>query len=104
MRHHAVPGLTLYINYTAFLEVHNELEEAEAVGREGIEHSLACCRGDIAGDILANLSLVYGKQGLPDMEERYLRHGYYLTELYGRDKLSDVLREAYRNKFHKEIY
>lgn len=104
MRHHAVPGLTLYINYTAFLEVHNELEQAEAVGREGIDHCLACCRGDIAGDILANLSLVYGKQGLPDLEERYLRHGYYLTELYGRGKLPDVLREAYRNKFHKKIY
>ena len=103
MRHHVVPGLSLYINYTGFLEVNNELEKAEAVGKEGVKHNLECCRGDTAGDLLANLSLVYGKQGFPDMEEKYLRYGYYLVELYGRGNLIGILQDAYRDKFHKEI-
>lgn len=103
MRHHAVPGFTLYINYTGFLEVNNELEKAQEIGTEGLRHCLACCRGDMAGDILANLSLVYGKQGMPDMEETYLRHGYYLNILYGNTKHLSVLQKAYRDKFHKEI-
>ena len=103
MRYHAVPGLTLYINYPGILEVHNQLEEAIAIGKEGISPCLKCCRGDIAGDILANMSLVYGKQGLSDMEEKYLRYGYYLVYLYGRKKAIGVLRKAYQEKFHKEI-
>ena len=103
MRYHAVPGLTLYINYAGFLEINNELEKAEAVGREGLHHCMECCRGDMAGDILANMSLVYGKQGLPDVEEEYLRYGYYLVELYGRKNLIGILQDAYRDKFHKEI-
>ena len=103
MRHHAVPGLTLYINYAGFLEVDNELEKAEAVGKEGLHHCLECCRGDIVGDLLANMSLAYGKQGLPDMEETYLRYGYYWNCLYGRGDMATVLADAYRDKFHKEI-
>lgn len=103
MRHHAVPGFTLYINYTGFLEVNNELEKAQEIGTEGLRHCLACCRGDMAGDILANLSLVYGKQGMPDMEETYLRHGYYLNILYGNTNHLSVLQKQYRDKFHKEI-
>ena len=103
MRYHAVPGLTLYINYTGYLEENDELKEAEVVGKEGLNHSLECCRGDMAGDILANLSLVYGKQGLPDTEEKYLRYGYYLVELYARESLIFVLQKAYEEKFHKSI-
>ena len=103
MRYHVVPGLTLYINYTGLLEEQNKLEKAEAVGKEGLKHNLECCRGDMAGDILANMSLVYGKRGLPDVEEEYLRYGYYLVELYGRGNLIGILRDAYREKFHKEI-
>ncbi|MDE7272166.1 MAG: helix-turn-helix domain-containing protein [Lachnospiraceae bacterium] len=103
MRYHAVPGLTLYINYVGFLEVHNELKKAEVVGKEGLLHSLECCRGDMAGDLLANLSLVYGKQGLPDVEETYLRYGYYLICLYHRKDIMDILHKAYQDKFHKDI-
>lgn len=103
MRYHAVPGLTLYINYTGFLEEHDDLERAEIIGKEGLQHSLECCRGDIAGDILANLSLVYGKRGLPDAEETYLRYGYYLICLYDRENMIDILQNAYRDKFQKEI-
>ena len=99
MRYHAVPGLTLYINYTGFLEEHDELERAEAIGMEGLHHSLECCRGDIAGDILANLSLVYGKQGLPAEEEKYLRYGYSLVRLYDREDMANILQKAYQDKF-----
>ena len=103
MRYHAVPGLTLYVNYVGILEECNELKEAIAIGTEGLNHSLECCRGDMAGDLLANLSLVYGKQGLPDVEQKYLRYGYYLVELYDSKNMMNVLRNAYRDKFHKEI-
>lgn len=103
MRFHAVPGMSLYINYTGFLETHNELEKAVEIGKEGLQHSLECCRGDLSGDMLANLSLVYGKQGLPAIEESYLRHGYYLICLYGRENVTDKLQEAYYQKFHKLI-
>lgn len=103
MQHHAVPGLTLYLNYAGFLEVADDLEKAKEVGREGLRHGLECCRGDMAGDILANLSLVYGKQGLPDVEESYLRYGYYLTCLYDRKDIMMILQSAYRDKFHKDI-
>ncbi len=103
MRYHAVPGMSLYVNYTGFLEVYNKLEKAQDIGLEGLRHSLECCRGDIAGDILANLSLVYGKQGLPDVEETYLKYAYYLICLYGRNDIMDTLQKAYWDKFHREI-
>ncbi len=103
MQHHAVPGLSLYINYAGFLEVDNELEKAKEIGAEGLRHGLECCRGDFAGDILANLSLVYGKQGLADVEETYLRYGYYLLCLYDRKNITMKLQSAYQDKFHKEI-
>lgn len=103
MRYHAVPGLTLYINYAGFLEEHDELERAKEIGVEGLHHSLECCRGDTAGDILANLSLVYGKQGLPDSEEKYLRYGYSLIRLYDREDMTDVLKKAYKEKFRKVL-
>lgn len=101
MRYHAVPGLTLYVNYLGFLEMHNDLEKAEAIGREGLHHCLECCRGDIAGEILANLSLVYGKQGLPAEEEKYLKYGYYLARLFDRGNILHVLQDAYQDKFGK---
>lgn len=103
MQHHAVPGLTLYLNYAGFLEVADDLEKAKEVGREGLRHSLVCCRGDMAGDILANLSLVYGKQGLPDVEEMYLRYGYHLLCLFARDKVTAILQKAYWDKFYRNI-
>lgn len=99
MQHHAVPGLSLYINYAGFLEEYNELEKAEAVGMEGLHHGLECCRGDIVGEILANMSLIYRKQGLPAEEEKYLRYGYSLVKLYDREDVANILRKAYNDKF-----
>lgn len=103
MQYHAVPGMTFYINYTGFLEEYNDLEEAEKIGREGLNHCLACCRGDMAGDILANMSLIFGKEGLPEVEEKYLRHGYCLNDLYDRKNILGILQEAYQEKFHANI-
>lgn len=103
MRYHAVPGFSLYINYTGFLEVHNDLEKSREIGEEGLKHCLACCRGDMAGDILANLSLVYGKQNLPVIEETYLRYGYDLLCLYDRRNETSILQRAYQDKFHKVL-
>lgn len=103
MKYHAVPGLSLYINYTGFLEEHDDLKRAEEIGKEGLKHCLSCCRGDTAGEILANLSLVYGKRGLPDEEEKYLRFGYIVNFLYERQRYLDILKKAYQDKFHKEI-
>lgn len=103
MQYHAVPGMTFYINYTGFLEEYNMLDKAKEIGKEGLNHCLACCRADMAGDILANMSLVFGKEGRPDVEEQYLRHGYCLNCLYGRKNILSVLQEAYQDKFHKNI-
>lgn len=103
MKFHAVPGMTLFINYTGFLEVHNELQKAEEIGKEGVYHGLDCCRGDIIGDILANLSLVHWKQDLPDIEEVYLRYGYYLNKLYDRINATHILQIEYCDKFQKKI-
>lgn len=102
MRYHAVPGLTFYLNYAGFLEECNELDKAKEIGNEGLNHCLECCRGDMAGDILSNMSLVFGKEGRPEMEEKYLRHGYCFICLYDRRDLG-VLQEAYRDKFHRDI-
>jgi len=103
MRFHAVPAMSLYINYAGFLEAHNELNKAEEIAKEGLYHCLECCRGDIAGTILANLSLIFGKRDLPELEEIYLRHGYYLSCLYGRNNNLEILQKAYQDKFQKEI-
>lgn len=103
MRYHAVPGLTLFLNYTGFLEYNNELKKADEIGKEGLKHSLECCRGDMAGEILANLSLVYGKMGMLEMEEKYLRYGYYLIHLYDRRDQLGIVRQAYEDKFHRNI-
>ncbi len=52
---------------------------------------------------MANLSLVYCKRKQPEIEEMYLRNGYYLNDFYGRFEDQYKLMEAYRQKFHKEI-
>lgn len=103
MQHHAVSAFLLYINLAGLLEVLDRLDRSEAVGREGLLHCIECCRGDIAGCIMANLSLVYCKRGQPELEEVYLRNGYYLNDFYGRFVNQCKLVEAYREKFHKEI-
>lgn len=103
MRHHAVSAFMLYINMAAFLEVYDRLDRAEEIAREGLLHNIECCRGDISGDILANLSVVYWKRGQPELEEAYLRNAYYLKDFYGREADQYKLVEAYRDKFHKEI-
>ena len=52
---------------------------------------------------MANLSLVYGKQDLPDIEEQYLKYSYYMICLYKRETMVVILKNAYQDKFHKMI-
>ncbi len=103
MQHHAVSAFLLYVNLAGLLESLDRLDRSEVVGREGLLHCIECCRGDVAGSIMANLSLVYCKRKQPEIEEMYLRNGYYLNDFYGRFEDQYKLMEAYRQKFHKEI-
>lgn len=103
MQHHAVPAFVLYINLAGLLEALDRLDRSEAVGKEGLLHCIECCRGDVAGSIMVNLSLVYCKRGQPEIEEVYLRNGYYLNDFYGRFEEQYKLMKTYREKFHKEI-
>lgn len=103
MQHHAVSILTLYLNYAGFLEENNELDKAEAIAREGLLQMIKCCRGDSAGYVLANLSLVYGKRGMPEREEAYLRNGYCIGRFYNKKDAMEKVRTAYKEKFHREI-
>ena len=103
MKYHAVPGLTFYINYTGTLEVNNELEKAELIGKEGIDFVILSWRGDIAGEILANLSCVYEKKKLFDLEEECIRYGYYLLSLYNIINNSKFLQRMYQKKYQKNL-
>lgn len=103
MKYHMVPGLTLYLNYAGFLEVNNQLEESEQIAKEGLLNGIACCRGDMGGEIIANLSLVYGKKQMYEMEEKCLRYGYYLVELYERESSRGIIQRVYEEKYHKNI-
>lgn len=101
MQYHAIPGFLLYINYTGMLEVNNELELAEEIGLEGIRHALLCYRGDVVGQILANLSCVYEKQNKPEIAEAYLRNGYFIVSLYEREQNRITFKEVYEKKYLK---
>lgn len=101
MQYHAIPGFLLYINYTGMLEVNNELELAEEIGLEGIRHALRCYRGDVVGQILANLSCVYEKQNLPEIAEEHLRNGYFIVSLYEREQNRITFKEVYEKKYLK---
>ena len=99
MRHHAIPGLVLYINYVSALEESGDLEKAEKIGQEGICHFLYCKRADTIGKLLANIACIYHKQRLPEREEAYLRNAYLLLKLYARDKNSQVIKPVYEERF-----
>jgi len=101
IKFHAVPGLTLFLNYAGYLEEFDNLEEAEQIAKEGLHHDIRCCRGDMAGGILANLSVVYGKQGMPVLEEKYLRNGYYLLDLYNQEGRKKTISKIYKKKYNK---
>lgn len=99
MRHHAVPGFIFYINYASTLEVSDELEKSEQIGKEGISHALNCMRGDVVGPILVNMSCIYRKRKVTQQEELFLRNGYYILKLYKRRRNCSFIKEVYKDRF-----
>lgn len=100
---HAVPGFMLYTNYVGALEVINELEQSERMGKEGIEHCVLCRRGDEIGQILGNLTCVYIKQNKPELAKQYLRNAYCLFQIYERKENRRVAENAYLEFFNEKI-
>ncbi len=103
MTFHAVPGFVLYINYLGALEVNDNLKEAEAVGMEGIKHSLRCERGDGVGQILANMSCIYEKREEWEKEKMFLRFSYYILKLYEREHDKTLIKNVYMKKYEEEL-
>lgn len=97
---HAVPLFLVYINYVGLLEVTNHLEESESIAQEGIVLSLECQRGDIAAEILANLSCVYEKKNASKLVKRCLKNSFYLLELYQSEKECSIIKERYETIYN----
>lgn len=105
-RHHAVPLLFIYANYTGFLETEGRLAEAERIGKEGIEVTLQCGRGNQMGHLLGNLACVYERKKNNHAKllfENCLRHGYYLSKLYGLEKDALVIEKYYNSVFEQKL-
>lgn len=98
MKFHVIPGLSLYLNYAAFLEVNNNLDEAEMVSLEALKFVITTGRADIAGDVLVNCSCIYDKRKNFKKEEQYLRHGYKFMQLYDLKVITPVIEEEYLKK------
>lgn len=102
MKCHALPGFTLYANYTGFLEVSNELEQALKVGISGIKHAVLCNRADLTGPLLANMFCIYIKQHQLEVAEKYLRKSGILLELYNRERDNNIVKELYKKTFGEQ--
>lgn len=101
LKYHVVPVMLLYVNYVADLEENNQLKEADTVALEGMNFIINCQRGDMASQLLANMSCICEKRQDTITEKRYLRDAYYLNMLYGNINLANVLKQAYKQKFDK---
>lgn len=104
--HHSVPLSLLYINYTGLLEVMDELERAEEIGKRGLWLMAESQRGDLVAKLLGNLSCVYDKKNTRKDEEiceRCMRYSYWLQILYHLEKDSLVIKDAYEKKYAKRI-
>ena len=101
LKYHVVPVMLLYVNYVADLEENNQLKEADTVALEGMNFIINCQRGDMASQLLANMSCICEKRQDTITEKRYLRDAYYLNMLYGNINLANVLKQAYEQKFDK---
>jgi len=104
--HHAVPEMLVYMNYPGTLEVCGYLDRAEKAGIRGIEMAMKCQSGDAAAVILANLSCVYEKRDTQEdagLCEQCLRNSYLLLQVYGYEKKSKILKDAYSKKYGKSL-
>jgi len=104
--HHNVPLFLLYTNYTGLLEVMDELEEAEKIGKRGLQLMVESQRGDVAAKLLGNLSCVYEKKGTVEdgkLCEICMRQSYWLQVLYQLEKDSLVVKKVYEKKYDKNL-
>lgn len=104
--HHNVPLFLLYINYTGLLEVMDELEEAEKIGKRGLRLMIESQRGDVAAKLLGNISCIHEKKGtVKDNElcEICMRQSYWLQVLYHLEKDSLIIKELYEKKYAKKL-
>ena len=103
---HAAASFLIYTNYTGFLETNGELEQAERIGKEGLGVMIKCQRGDVAADILANMSCIYEKPGIKrdtELAEKCLRSSYYLMVLYQDPYYEKMIREIYEITYFKKL-
>ena len=104
--HHNIPLFLLYINYTGLLETENKLEDAEIIGKNGMHLMVESQRGDVAANLLANISCIYDKKGTVEddrMCEMCMRNSYWLQILYHLRKDSLVVKEAYEKKYANNL-
>ena len=104
--HHNVPLFLLYINYTGLLEVMDELEEAERIGKRGLQLMADSQKGDAAAKLLGNLSCVYEKKNTIADEkfcEICMRQSYWLQVLYYLERDSLIIKELYEKKYDKRL-
>ena len=100
MKYHAVPGLTFYLNYGAFLEDNNELVKSLEISDKGLKFAISICRADIIGNILANRSCIYEKTNEASFEEKCLRYSYVFIKMYRRNKIKEKVVNRYLEKYH----
>ena len=100
MKYHAVPGLTFYLNYGAFLEDNNELVKSLEISDKGLKFAISICRADIIGNILANRSCIYEKTNEESLEEKCLRYSYVFITMYRRNKIKEKVANRYLEKYH----
>lgn len=100
---HAVPLFLVYVNYVGLLEVSDYLEKSEKIAKEGIAFSLECQRGDIAAEILANISCVYEKKVDTELARLCLKNSFYLLELYQYERECIVLKESYEKVYKMKL-
>lgn len=103
MYFHGIAGFLLYVNYLGTLEVLNQLEDAEKIGKQGVVHALQCAKGDFVGGVLGNLFCVYEKKQLQEDERNCIKYASHLFELYEREKQSKQLQEMYEWKYGNSI-
>lgn len=100
---HAVPLFSIYINYVGLLEVTDYLEKSEKIAKDGIAFSLVCQRGNIAAEILANLSCVYEKKADTELAKLCLKNSFHLVELYKYKKDCVIIKKTYENMYKEKL-
>lgn len=99
MMFHARTGLALYINYQECLEINDQIDDSERIGKEGLIFFLNCKRGDCAGMLMANLDCLYDKKQEPLLEEQCLKNSCFLLRFYRMANYEKMIKEVYISKY-----